>query len=198
MISASAAMTLNHLLGQQGWARERLARHAGSRLEFKTPPMLPVRLEVAEAGLVSPAPEQACDLVVTINPLALPLLLIRSPKALDYIDIVGPESLAETVKALLLELQWDFEEDLSRWVGDAAAHGIAQVGREAYAWQRDAGERLARNFSEYWTEERPLVARRADFEHFKNQLQEFDAALARAEARVRDMRDIEPNAAPAT
>ncbi len=134
MIAFSAALGLNHLLEQQGWARERLARHAGSRIELGSPPLPPVRLLVTESGLVSPG-EEPCDLKVSINPLALPLLAARSPKAFEYITTDGPQALADTVKTLLAELQWDFEEDLSRVIGDVPAHGLAQTGRDLYAWQ---------------------------------------------------------------
>lgn len=186
MISASAALALNHLLNQQGWARERLALHAGSRIEFSTPPLPSVRLEIGETGLVSAADEQPGDLMVRINPVGLPLLAVRSKQALAFIDMVGPEELAGTVKSLFLELEWDFEEDLSRFVGDAPAHALVQAGRDTYAWQREALERLARNFSEYWTEEQPLLARRHDLEDFSRQLQEFQADLDRVERRLQN------------
>jgi ubiquinone biosynthesis protein UbiJ len=186
MIAVSVARALNHLLNQQGWARTRLARHAGSRIEFRTPPLPALRFAITEAGLVSPAGDQPGDLSVSISPIALPLLLTRSPQALAHIDMVGPEALAETVKGLLLELDWDLEEDLSRFIGDVAAHGVVQTGRDAYAWQRDSLERLARNFSEYWTEERPLLARRVDFENFARQLQDLQAELARVEGRLQN------------
>jgi ubiquinone biosynthesis protein UbiJ len=192
MISVSASLAINHLLKQQGWARERLAQHTGSRLEFRAAPLPAVRLEITPAGLVSAAGGEPADLTVTINPMALPLFAMRSPRGLDYVEMAGPEALAETVRKLLAELQWDFEEDLSHVIGDVAAHGLAQAGREAYSWPRNAGERLARNFSEYWTEEQPLLARRADFDRFARELQELEAGLARAQARLLDIRPAAP------
>ncbi len=183
MIAFSATLALNHLLEQQGWARERLARHAGSRIELRSPPLPEVKLLITESGLLSPA-EEPCDLKVSINPLALPLLAARSAKALDYISTEGPQALAETVRSLVVELQWDFEEDLSRLIGDVPAHGLSQAGRNVYSWQKAAFERLARNFSEYWTEEQPLLARRGDLEQFTRGLQDLQVGLARAEARL--------------
>jgi len=192
MISSSASLALNHLLEQQSWARERLALHAGSRVEFRTPPMPPVRLEINDTGRVSPADDQPGDLVVTINPLAMPMLLMRSRDALAYIDMTGPPSLAETVRFLLFELKWDFEEDLSRFVGDAAAHTAAEAGRKAYEWQRDAAERLARNFAEYWTEEKQLLAGRIDLEDFIRRREAFEAELAGLENRVAKIEKEKP------
>ena len=184
MISTSASLALNHLLEQQGWARERLAIHAGCRVEFRAPPMPPVRLEIGDTGRVAPADDQPGDLVVTINPLAIPMLLMRNRDALAYIEMAGPAPLAGTVRALLFDLKWDFEEDLSHLVGDAAAHTAAEAGRKAYEWQRDAGERLARNFAEYWTEEKQLLAGRIDFEDFVRRREAFEADLAGLETRA--------------
>lgn len=192
MISTSASLALNHLLEQQGWARERLAVHAGSRVEFRTPPMPPVRLEISDTGKVSPADDAPGDLVVTINPLAIPMLLMRSRDALAYIDMAGPPSLAETVRSLLFELKWDFEEDLSRVIGDAAAHTAAETGRKAYEWQRDAGERLARNFAEYWTEEKQLLAGRIGLEDFMRRREAFEADLARLESQAANIEKEKP------
>jgi ubiquinone biosynthesis protein UbiJ len=190
VISSSAALAFNHLLEQQPRWRERLARHAGMSFDIGAPPLPGARLEILESGQVAAGGAGTPPgLTVRINPLALPLLLARSQEALKYVETTGDEALATTVRELLIELRWDFEEDLSRVVGDVAAHRAAQAGRDAAAWQRDALERLARNFSEYWTEERPLLARRLDFEAFARDLQALRSSVERVAERVRDLDD---------
>ncbi len=184
MISQSAALALNHLLDQQAWARERLAPHAGLRMEFRTPPLPPARLLILESGRVSEAGGEQSDLCVTLDPLALPLLLTRRPDALSHVDMSGPEPLAAAVRALMLELRWDLEEDLSRVMGDVPAHRLVEAGRGALQWQRDAGERLARNFTEYWTEEQPLLARRADLERLAREVEALHAELDRLQQQL--------------
>ena len=184
MISLAAAGALNHLLDQQAWARERLAAHPGARIEFRTPPLPGAKVIVEDTGRVRADDAGEPDLVVTLSPFAMPLLAARSPDAMAHVQFAGPDALAAAVRGLMLALRWDVEEDLSKVVGDVAAHRIAKAGREAFEWQREAGERLARNFSEYWTEEQPLLARRADLEALARDVQGLREALDRVEARL--------------
>jgi len=102
---------------------------------------------------------------------------------------VGNAGLASAVQDLFQRLEWDVEEDLSRIFGDIAAHRMASTGRELRAWQRDAFERTAQNFAEYWSEENPLLARRAEFNQFRLDVQalekDLDSVQARLDALVR-------------
>jgi ubiquinone biosynthesis accessory factor UbiJ len=184
VISQTAAQVLNHLLDSDAVSRDRLARHAGKRVEFRTPPLPGARLVVEPTGRVAFDEATPADLVVTVNPLAYPLLAARRREALGHIQMAGDEALADTFRVLLLELRWDVEEDLSKFIGDVAAHRIVQTGRDAAAWQRDAAERVARNFTEYWTEEQPLIARRADFDAFARDVEALRAQLDALEARL--------------
>jgi ubiquinone biosynthesis protein UbiJ len=184
VISQTAAQVLNHFLDGDAVSRERLVGHAGKRVEITTPPFPSARLVIEPTGRVAHDASAPADLVVTVNPFGLPLLAARSRDALGYVQMSGDEALADTVRALMLELRWDVEEDLSKLVGDVAAHRIVQTGRDAAAWQRDAGERLARNFTEYWTEEQPLLARRADVDAFARDVEALRATLDGIEARL--------------
>lgn len=167
IFGSGTAFALNHVLRQQAWAAQRLAPHAGRTLEVCAPPAAPLRLSIqADGTLAAAAPQAASSLVITLKPGALPLILQRSGDAMKAMDIAGPADLAADVQFVFRNLEWDFEDDLSRLVGDIAARRLAEFARGMAAWQRDAGMRLAQNFAEYWTEERPLIARREDIASF--------------------------------
>lgn len=108
----------------------------------------------------------AADLTVTIRPAALPHFLRRDEEGLRAllreVELTGQADLAQVVQGLFRELKWDVEEDLSRVVGDVMAHRMAETGRSLFAWQKEAAQRLAQNFAEYWTEENPVIARSDD------------------------------------
>jgi ubiquinone biosynthesis protein UbiJ len=167
MIQAPAVGAINHLLAREEWARERLAPFAGRSVEFRLPPLPDLRLTILENGLVatteSPLPS---DLVVRIPPASLPRILARNDAAMREVAIDGDTELARAVDFLFRHLRWDAEEDLARMFGDVPAHRIAETGRAFAEWQKDAGERLARNFAEYFTEENPILARPADVHRF--------------------------------
>lgn len=189
MLQASAARVLNHLLAQDDAARARLAPFAGKSLEFRCPPFPPLALRIAEGGLVERAsgavPDtDPHDLLVTLQPGALPLLAMRDPRALSDVRIAGNAELAATVQALFRELRWDPEEDLSRVVGDAAAHQIARGARAFADANRDAAVRLGQNLAEYWTEENPLLARPADVAAFCADVDRLRDDVARLEKRL--------------
>ena len=185
MIERGALAALNHLLDQQPWAAERLKPFAGQAVEFRCPPFPDLRLAITDAGLLDRAPAEAASaLVVRLTPGALPFLLARDETARKQVEIEGSADLASTVDTLFRRLSWDFEEDLSRLFGDIVAHRLAAGTRTFAAWQRDAALRLAENLAEYWTEERPLLARPADVENFCRGVEALRDDLARLEKRI--------------
>lgn len=185
MIGRAAVAALNHLLSAQSWARERLRPFAGKRLQFRLAPLPDLHLLIADSGLLEAATaDAAADLVVTVKPGAVPRLLSRDEAALEDVELAGPADLASTVQLLFRELQWDLEEDLSKLVGDIAAHRITGVARDLLAWQKEAASRLAQNFAEYLTEEQPLLARHEEAAAHRRDLEALREDCARLESRV--------------
>jgi ubiquinone biosynthesis protein UbiJ len=144
-----------------------------------------LRLAIAEAGLVSAGEgSPRSDLVVRIPPAFLPRILARDDAAMREVRIEGDTELAQAVDFLFRHLRWDAEEDLSRLVGDVPAHRVAATGRAFTAWQKDAGERLARNVAEYFTEENPVLARPADVRRFGAEVDALRDDVERLEKRI--------------
>jgi ubiquinone biosynthesis protein UbiJ len=169
-------LALNHVLRQQAWARARLAPFAGETLELRAAPLPALRLAIEEGGLVrGAAADAAASLVVTLKPGAPAALARGREHFLRAVEVSGNARLADELMALARELRWDFEEDLSRVVGDVAAHRLAEGVRAFGAWQADAAKRVGESLAAYVTDEARLVAQRAELE-----------ALARDTARLRD------------
>ena len=170
------AAGLNHLLESESWARERLAPFAGEVLELRAPPLPALRLAVAADGRIAPAaPEAASGLVITASPGALGAAAQGEEQLLRALDVAGNARLATEVMFLFRHLRWDAEEELSKWVGDVAAHRLAGLARGAAAWHADAARRIAGSLVEYAAEEKRLLVRRAEV-----------GELAAAQARLRD------------
>ena len=100
------------------------------------------------------------------------------------VRIEGSAELAETLGFVIRNLRWDIEEDLSRLVGDIAAHRIATGARELASWQRQATRNLAENLAEYFTQEQPLIARRDAITGFSGDVDRLRDDVARLEKRV--------------
>ncbi len=125
-------LALNHVLQQEPEAMARLARQKGQVAEMLMAP-ISMKLVATPAGLLDLASQSAkADLTVTVtetNPLMLLQTTLRGEK--PAIQIQGDVQLAAQVNWLVDHVRWDAEEDLSRIVGDTAAHSAMQALRQA-------------------------------------------------------------------
>lgn len=185
MLPHPGILALNHLLDAEAWARDKLKPYAGQCVEFRSPPLPALRLEILDTGLLGSATgDAATNLVVTIGAGALPAFLRGEDALLREIGIEGNADLAGTVQYLFRHLRWDVTEDLSKVFGDALAERMVTEGRRFAAWNRETAEKLAQNFAEYWTEEQPLLARPAEVRQFLADADQLRDDLARLEKRV--------------
>jgi ubiquinone biosynthesis protein UbiJ len=179
-----AAAAINRLTRTAPLARERLARFAGKTALFRVGPVA-VSLTVQTTGEVLPAAEAAvADLEVRLSPFLLPRLAARDEAAYRDVETLGDVEFAGEVAFLAQHLRWDAEEDLSKVVGDAAAHRLVSAARAATDWGRDASGRLAAGAAEYWTEEDPLIASRVKVEDFIAGVAELRDAVERLDKRI--------------
>ena len=185
MLPHPGIFALNHLLGAETWARDKLRPYAGQCVEFRAPPLPALRLDILDSGLLSGAAQDAVpNLVVTIGSGALPAFARGEDALMREIGIEGNADLASTVQYLFRHLRWDVEEDLSQIVGDALAHRMVAEGKRFAAWGSDAAEKLAQNLAEFWIEEQPLLARPADVRQFLAGVDQLRDDLARIEKRI--------------
>lgn len=185
MLTHPGILALNHLLNAEAWARDKLKPYAGQCVEFRSPPLPALRLDILDSGLLRAAAQDAApNLVVTIGPGALPAMLRGEEALLREIGIEGNADLAGTVQYLFRHLRWDLAEDLSQVFGDVLAQRMVSEGKRFAAWNREAAEKLAQNFVEYWTEERPLLARPAEVHQFLADVDQLRDDLARLEKRI--------------
>jgi ubiquinone biosynthesis protein UbiJ len=179
-----AAGAINRLLRATPVAMQRLARFAGRTASFRIGP-LPVAFTVQTTGEILPAAEDAArDLEVRLSPFLLPRLAARDETAYREVEMTGDAEFAGEIAFIARNLRWDVEEDLSKLVGDAAAHRALSTARAAAAWGVDASERLAAGAAEYWTEEDPLIASRVKVEGFLQGVSELRDALERLDKRI--------------
>ncbi len=182
--AALAAHAINRLTAATPLARERLARFAGKTAAFRVGP-LSVALTVQTTGEVLAAVEEAApELEVRLSPFLLPRLAGHDESAYGDVETTGDLEFAGEVAFLAKHLRWDVEEDLSKVVGDAAAHRAVSAARGAAAWGKDASERLAAGAAEYWTEEDPLIATRVKVEGFIAGVTELRDAVERLDKRI--------------
>lgn len=184
-LSAQAfAATFNHLLQTQPWSRERLQRHAGKTIRINLPPLL-LLLAIDHEGMVAAAePGAEADATLGVSPLALFHVLASSPLPQELVHTAGDAGLAVDFGNVMQNLRWDAEEDLSKIFGDILGHRMARTGAELFAAHKRAAENLLGNLTEYWTEERPLLAKRSAVEGFIREVDAVRDDVERLEKRI--------------
>ena len=179
-----ATAALNHVLRSTPLAMERLRKHAGRTAAFHVGPVT-LAFTVQTTGEVTAAvPGASRDLEVRISPFLLPRLAAHEEAAYREIEMQGDMELAHEISFLARHLTWDYEEDLSRVVGDIAARRVAEGARGMARFVREAGVRTAQGAAEYWTEESPLIASRVKVEDFVREVSELRDAVERLEKRI--------------
>ena len=126
----------------------------------------------------------ATDVVIRL-PADTPFLL---PQGLDKVmaaaTVEGNAEFATELSFVFRNLRWDAEEDLSKLVGDIAAHRLVQGASRFMNWQQQAATNLAGNLTEYLTLENPLLVSRPEFLALRDGVSQLDAALTRCESRL--------------
>lgn len=179
-----SADALNHLLKQSGWAQQRLAKFAGKTARFEIAPFAFAYTVQDDGTLHSAANNASADALCIIPPSLLPRLATQDENAFTQIQSSGDASLLAEIFYLSRHLRWDAAEDLSRVTGDIAAERLVQWVANGQQQLRDSARNLSQAAAEYWTEERPLVAKSTHINHFVQQVDVLRDAVARLEQRI--------------
>jgi ubiquinone biosynthesis protein UbiJ len=92
--------------------------------------------------------------------------LAKDEAAAKEAQLEGDIELATALSKVLQNLEWEYEEDLSRVVGDISANKIATFGRETVAGIKKQSFNAAEMLAEYWQEEQPMIAKKRDVQQF--------------------------------
>jgi len=121
------------------------------------------------------------------TPLALLRLAGPAPEAAirgGSIHIEGDAEIAQAFSELLKQAQPDLEEELSRVIGDVAAHQVGNAARSALGFGRRAVDTLRQNVAEYLQEEGRDLPTRTEADEFVLAVDKLRDDVARLEARL--------------
>lgn len=170
MFAQPAVATLNHLLAQNSWALQRLARFSGKTARFHIAPFSFACTIRDDGSLRVASGEASADASCLIPPSLLPRLALHDEAAFKQIESAGDAALIAEIFFLARNLRWDAAEDLSRVTGDIAAERIVGFAKDVHQNVRAAALNLSQAAAEYWTEERPLLAKPQQIADFAQQV----------------------------
>lgn len=194
MIDSLFLSATNHLLAQAGWARTRLLPHAGKRARLELAP-LSIDFSISSDGRLA-----ACS--STDEPdVSLTLPLSETPRALgggiealmSRVRIAGNAEFADALGFVFRHLRWDLEEDLSRVVGDIAAHRLVSTGAALEQARQRMVSSVTGNVVEYLTEEQAVLTTHPMVTGFSDDVSALRDAVARLEKRVDRLGRSTPN-----
>lgn len=200
MLFAPLESVLNRNIAASAAARAACQRLGGKTLalNFISAPqtvLLHLNLRCAD-GRIAISTKDAGDASATLTgtPLAFfsmagtpqPETAMRS----GSVRIEGDAETAQAFRDLLKAAQPDVEEELSRVLGDVAAHQLGNFARGAFKFGQRVANTFAQNVAEYLQEESRDVVGRIELDEFNHAVDALRDAVDRAEARLKNvMRD---------
>ena len=184
MFSQPTAAALNHLFTQNSWALSRLARFAGKTVRFDIAPFSFAYTILDDGSLRCTDRAANVDVLCVIAPSLIPRLAMHDETAHSEIRSEGDTSLLTEIFFLSRNLNWDTAEDLSHITGDIVAERVVQTANHMQQQLLDTAMNLSRAAAEYFTEERPLVAKSPQVSTFIQQVDTLRDDISRLEQRI--------------
>jgi ubiquinone biosynthesis protein UbiJ len=107
------------------------------------------------------------------------------------VEIRGDTRLGRQFKSLLADMEIDWEEQLSRLVGDIASHRIAGLFNDLRKWSKTAADNFADDLGEYLQEESRDVVSGAEMGMFYQQVDKLRDDTERLIARIHRLPGID-------
>ena len=184
MFKQLSTHVIQHLIAQNSWAAPMLKPFASQSvlLDFV---LLKTSLVVLENGsLATAGVTNTPDATITISPSLLLRLMAKDESAKLQIKVDGNTQLATALAKVLSQIRWDYEEDFSKLAGDIPASKISAFARESAHTAKDSATNLANMLSEYWQEEKPMLAKKRHVEQFNAEVDNLRADVERMEKRL--------------
>jgi len=159
-------------------------------LELRIEGLVPVRIAITSGHLVLARGGGAdAGAVITGSLLALVDLFARreggaAPRAAERVQISGDAEIAARYRDLLELARPDWEEELSRLIGDLPARRISLAAQAAFSWARGFARTAGANAAEYLQEESRALVSKPEVEEFLAKVDELRETADRVEARL--------------
>jgi ubiquinone biosynthesis accessory factor UbiJ len=217
---AAIESLLNRGIDQSFRARAVTGRLNGTSMELRIERLARIRIAAfsgrlaltsagrssAGAGSGAGAAGADPDAVIAGPPFALLDLFARredssAPRGSERVHISGDAEIAARYSELLELARPDWEEELSRLIGDLPARRVSLATRAALSWARGFARTARANVAEYLQEESRTLVSRPEVEEFLGQVDALretadrvEARIARLERRLDGRRELEDSA----
>jgi ubiquinone biosynthesis protein UbiJ len=191
MLLSALEANLNRNIAASSAARALCARLSGKSLRLQLTG-LPVEFFLNSDGeRIEVSNDSAASADATLSGSPLGLLSLARQHATSTsgssVRIEGDAEVAQNFSELLKQAKPDIEEELSRIVGDVAAHQLGNTVRSLLGFGRRVGDTLLQNVGEYLSEEGRDVPSRTEADEFNHDVDVLRDDVARFEARLNSL-----------
>ena len=184
MIAQLATRFLQHITHQNSWAKPHLMPFAGQVITFDFS-LLRMSLIILEDGSLATSPDNALPIATVFLLPSLAMRLVSGDvHAKTLIKVDGDVHVATEVSKVLQQMRWDIEEDISNITGDIAAYKIGEVTQSMFAQAKKQTTQLADMVTEYWQEEKPVIAKKRHVEQFNTEVDTLRNDVERFEKKL--------------
>jgi ubiquinone biosynthesis accessory factor UbiJ len=190
-VAAMVMNGVNHVLDQHDWARRELAGFAGSSIAISVvTPLATIEehaiIQTDGSLLAQSASDQASVAMrVPLNAqTAQAFFKDGSAGLMRQVHIEGNVELAKTLGTLTQHVRWDAQDDLSKVIGDIAAHRVGEGLKSVIAQIRATHHRVVDNGVRFLTEEDQQLVRTDQFAEFSKALRRVRDDVDRLDKRI--------------
>jgi ubiquinone biosynthesis protein UbiJ len=179
---------LNHLITQNNWARGELQPFSGQTVTIHLGPTN-ANLTILENGGLAMAGESALsDASISLSPSLALRILAKDVSASNQVQITGNTELAKALAKVLQGMRWDYEEDLSKIIGDIPATQANTFAKKTFSEAKSKVINMTEMLTEYWQEENPLIAKKRHVEAFVKDVDQLRDDVERLEKRIEKLK----------
>jgi ubiquinone biosynthesis accessory factor UbiJ len=184
MLKPLVSRFLQHLTSQNNWSRAHLQVFSGKVVQFNIA-FIKTNLQVLEDGSLSIAGETIVpEAFIHIPPSLAIRILAGDEAAKKQIKIDGDAVMAAELGKVLQLMRWDVEEDLSKIIGDIAANKTTSAAKKVFAEAKKQAINSAEMLSEFWQEEKPVLAKKRHVTQFNAEVDTLRSDVARFEKKL--------------
>ena len=188
MLQALITRFLQHVIDQNQWAKLHLLPFAGKTIGFDFV-LAKANLRILEDGSFSLGEKNdALEANIHAPPSLLLRILAGDEAAKMQFKVTGDTQMAAEISKVLQNIRWDFEDDLSKLTGDIAANKTVSFAKKAVATAKQQGKDAAEMLSEFWQEEKLILAKKWQVEQFNSNVDTLKSDAARFEKRLQKLR----------
>lgn len=191
MLKPLVTRFLQHICSQNQWSKIYLAPFAGNTIAFDFV-LLKANVIILEDGSLAIAGKNNSEIARPEATIYLPpslalRMMTGDESAKTQIKVEGDAHLATEFSKVLQNMRWDIEEDLSKITGDIAANKIGSATKKILQTAKKQTVDAAEMLSEYWQEEKNILAKKRQVESFNSQVDMLVNDVARFEKRLQQL-----------